>query len=41
MLTPSTPNETADIGFFRNIGIAFIALTVISGGITLALLLQQ
>ena len=41
MLLQSTQNETADIGFFRTIGFAFILLTAISGFITIALMLQQ
>jgi hypothetical protein len=41
MLLQSTQNETADVGFFRNIGLAFIVLTAISGCMTLALILQQ
>jgi hypothetical protein len=38
---PATQNETADIGFFRNIGFAFIVLTAIAGSMTIGLILQQ
>jgi hypothetical protein len=34
-------NETADIGFLRNIGFAFIVLTMIAGSVTVGLFLQQ
>ena len=36
-----TQNETADIGFLRNIGFAFIVLTMIAGSVTVGLFLQQ
>ena len=41
MQLPAAQNETADIGFFRNIGFAFIVLTAIAGSITVGLILQQ
>ncbi len=41
MLVQSPQNETADIGFLRNIGFAFIVLTVIAGSITIGLVLKQ
>ena len=41
MLLQSTQNETADVGFFRTIGLAFILLTAMSGCVTLGLLLNQ
>jgi hypothetical protein len=41
MNAPAAQNETADIGFFRNIGFAFIVLTAIAGSMTIGLILQQ
>lgn len=41
MNAPATQNDTADIGFFRNIGLAFIVLTAIAGSMTVGLILQQ
>jgi hypothetical protein len=41
MLLPTPKNETADIGFFRNIGFAFILLTAIAGSMTVGLILKQ
>lgn len=41
MLLPAPQNETADIGFFRNIGFAFILLTAIAGSMTVGLILKQ
>jgi hypothetical protein len=41
MLLQPAQNETADIGFLRNIGFAFIALTIIAGSVTVGLFLQQ
>ena len=41
MLLPTPQNETADIGFFRNIGFAFILLTAIAGSVTIGLILKQ
>ncbi len=41
MLLQPAQNETADIGFLRNIGFAFIVLTMIAGSVTVGLLLQQ
>jgi hypothetical protein len=41
MNAPVTQNDTADIGFFRNIGFAFIVLTAIAGSMTVGLILQQ
>lgn len=41
MLIQTSHNETADAGFFRIIGFVFVALTLMSGGVALALLLQQ
>jgi hypothetical protein len=41
MNAPATQNDTADIGFFRNIGFAFIVLTAIAGSMTVGLILQQ
>lgn len=41
MLVQSPQNETADIGFLRNIGLAFIVLTVMAGSITVGLFLKQ
>ena len=41
MLVQLPQNETADIGFLRNIGLAFIVLTVMAGSITVGLLLKQ
>ena len=41
MLSPTPQNETADIGFFRNIGFAFILLTAIAGSMTVGLILKQ
>jgi hypothetical protein len=41
MLVQSPQNETADIGFLRNIGLAFIVLTVMTGSITIGLVLKQ
>ena len=41
MLLPTPQNETADIGFLRNIGFAFIVLTVMAGSITVGLVLKQ
>ena len=41
MLLPTPQNETADIGFFRNIGFAFILLTAIAGSMTVGLILKQ
>ena len=41
MPLPSPQNETADIGFFRNIGFAFILLTAIAGSMTVSLILKQ
>jgi hypothetical protein len=41
MLLQPAQNETADIGFLRNIGFAFIALTMIAGSVTVGLFLQQ
>jgi hypothetical protein len=38
---PVTQNEAADIGFFRNIGLAFIVLTAIAGSMTVGLIVQQ
>jgi hypothetical protein len=38
---PATQNDTADIGFFRNVGFAFIVLTAIAGSMTIGLILQQ
>ena len=38
---PATQNDTADIGFFRNIGLAFIVLTVIAGSMTVGLIVKQ
>ena len=38
---PATQNEAADIGFFRNIGLAFIVLTAIAGSMTVGLIVQQ
>ena len=38
---PATQNDTADIGFFRNIGLAFIILTAIAGSMTIGLIVQQ
>ena len=37
----SAQNETADIGFLRNIGFAFIVLTMIAGSVTVGLFLKQ
>jgi hypothetical protein len=34
-------NEPADIGFLRNIGFAFIVLTMIAGSVTVGLFLKQ
>ena len=34
-------NEVTDIGFFRNIGLAFIVLTAIAGSMTVGLIVQQ
>ena len=41
MLLPLPQNEAPDIGFFRNIGFAFIVLTTIAGSITVTLILKQ
>ena len=41
MRLPAPQNETADIGFFRNIGFAFIVLTAIAGSMTVGLILKQ
>ena len=41
MLLPTPQNETADIGFFRNIGFTFILLTAIAGSMTVGLILKQ
>ena len=41
MLLQPAQNETADIGFLRNIGFAFIVLTMIAGSVTVGLFLQQ
>ena len=41
MLLPAPQNETADIGFFRTIGLAFIMLTAIAGFMTFSLILKQ
>ena len=41
MLLPAPQNETTDIGFFRNIGFAFILLTAIAGFMTVSLILKQ
>ena len=41
MHSPTPQNETADIGFFRNIGFAFILLTAIAGSMTVGLILKQ
>jgi hypothetical protein len=41
MNAPAAQNETADIGFFRNIGLAFIVLTAIAGSMTIGLIVQQ
>ena len=41
MLLQPAQNETADTGFFRIIGFAFVALTAMTGCVTLALLFQQ
>jgi len=41
MLLPNPQNEPADIGFFRNIGFAFILLTAIAGSMTVGLILKQ
>jgi hypothetical protein len=41
MNAPATQNEVTDIGFFRNIGLAFIVLTLIAGSITIGLIVQQ
>ena len=41
MNAPAAQNDTADIGFFRNIGFAFIVLTAIAGSMTVGLILQQ
>jgi hypothetical protein len=41
MLSPNQPNEVTDIGFFRNIGFAFIVLTAIAGSMTVGLIVQQ
>ena len=41
MFLPPPQNETPDIGFFRNIGFAFIVLTAIAGSITVGLILKQ
>ena len=41
MQLPSPQNETADIGFFRNIGFAFVLLTAIAGSMTVGLILKQ
>ena len=41
MLLQPAQNETADIGFLRNIGFAFIVLTLIAGSVTVGLFLQQ
>ena len=41
MQLPAIQNETADIGFFRNIGLAFIVLTAIAGSMTVGLIVQQ
>jgi hypothetical protein len=37
----ATQNEVTDIGFFRNIGLAFIVLTAIAGSMTVGLIVQQ
>ena len=41
MNAPATQNEVTDISFFRNIGLAFIVLTVIAGSMTVGLIVQQ
>jgi hypothetical protein len=41
MLLQPAQNETADIGFLRNIGFAFIVLTMIAGSVTVGLFLKQ
>ena len=41
MNAPATQNEVTDIGFFRNIGLAFIVLTAIAGSMTVGLIVQQ
>jgi hypothetical protein len=41
MNAPAAQNETADISFFRNIGVAFIVLTLIAGSMTVGLIVQQ
>ena len=41
MLLQPAQNETADIGFLRNTGFAFIVLTMIAGSVTVGLFLQQ
>lgn len=41
MFLPSPQNEGPDIGFFRNIGFAFILLTAIAGSVTVGLILKQ
>jgi hypothetical protein len=38
---PASQNEVTDIGFFRNIGLAFIVLTAIAGSTTVGLIVQQ
>jgi hypothetical protein len=41
MNAPATQNEVTDISFFRNIGLAFIVLTLIAGSMTIGLIVQQ
>lgn len=41
MLLQPAQNETADIGFLRNVGFAFIVLTMIAGSVTVGLFLKQ
>ena len=38
---PAIQNEVTDVGFFRNIGLAFIVLTAIAGSMTVGLIVQQ
>jgi hypothetical protein len=41
MQSSAAQNEVTDIGFFRNIGVAFIILTLIAGSMTVGLIVQQ
>ena len=41
MFLPPPQNDAPDIGFFRNIGFAFIVLTTIAGSVTVTLILKQ